>query len=70
MIRSSKPFQVTPSPPSYTSPRGSNAGNKKEEDDFGDSLRAVNVKYLQETSIHGLKYVGEPNRHLVERVFW
>ena len=27
-------------------------------------------KYFEETSIHGLKYITEPNRTLVERVCW
>ena len=27
-------------------------------------------KYFVETSIHGLKYIFEGGRHLVERIFW
>ncbi len=30
----------------------------------------ITRKYFAETSIHGLKYIAEPGRHIVERIFW
>ncbi|CAL8136814.1 unnamed protein product [Orchesella dallaii] len=27
-------------------------------------------EFLTESSLHGLKYIGEPQRHIVERAFW
>ncbi|CAL8093922.1 unnamed protein product [Orchesella dallaii] len=28
------------------------------------------VEFCQDTSLHGLKYIGQPQRHLSERIFW
>ncbi len=75
--------QVTPgdTPSSYKSfttfvrggSGGSDGGGGKKSDkevDYGDKLHNVTVKYLKETSIHGLKYFGEENRHVLEKIFW
>ena len=37
-----------------------------------DDNKCVDIikKYFVETSIHGLKYIFEGRRHLVERIFW
>ena len=34
------------------------------------SCSSVGKKYMQETSLHGLKYIIEENRHFLERLFW
>ncbi|KAJ1525493.1 hypothetical protein ONE63_010302 [Megalurothrips usitatus] len=33
-------------------------------------LRAGIKEYLQESSLHGLRYLADPGRHWVERLFW
>lgn len=49
------------------------AGGKRgspDEDDDNELMRlgAQAVKYADATSIHGLKYIGEPKRHWCERL--
>ncbi|CAL8109589.1 unnamed protein product [Orchesella dallaii] len=31
---------------------------------------SVPAEYLESSSMHGLKYVSQPKRHLIERIFW
>lgn len=33
-------------------------------------LRPIASAFMRETSLHGLKYITESNRHISERVFW
>ena len=41
---------------------------KDEEDD--NKCVDIIKKYFVETSIHGLKYIYESGRHIIERLFW
>ena len=42
----------------------------QEKENFGKHLKKLTRKYFAETSIHGLKYILEYKRNVVERIFW
>ena len=47
------------------------AGSECGDDpDAIDHLKMTRARYFQDTSLHGLKYIEEPNRHWTERIFW
>lgn len=35
-----------------------------------ERLRAIFGEYLQNSSLHGIKYVVDPQNHIGERIFW
>jgi hypothetical protein len=35
--------------------------------DKGEKFHDIWVKYLEETSLHGLKYINEPREHICEK---
>ena len=42
----------------------------KTKESKSDKLSQIARKYLEETSIHGLKYIYEKNERPAEKVFW
>ena len=46
---------------------GTEYGGDGDEDNELKRLGAQAVEYADATSIHGLKYIGEPHRHWCER---
>ena len=42
----------------------------QEKENFGIHLKKLTRKYFEETSIHGLKYILEHKRNVIERIFW
>ena len=42
----------------------------QDKNNFGIHLKKLTRKYFEETSIHGLKYILERKRNVIERIFW
>ena len=61
-------FRVSPIPPKFVGNEEEVGDERKRESchQFKDVAR----KYKMETSLHGLKYIAEDERHILERVFW
>ena len=44
--------------------------DSSDDEDVSASAAEVGDKYMQETTLHGLKYITETRRHSLERLFW
>ncbi len=45
-------------------------GDDSSDDDLAGGVADVGERYMQDTTLHGLKYITERRRHSMERVFW
>ncbi|XP_035702813.1 pickpocket protein 28-like [Folsomia candida] len=45
-------------------------GEINDDDEDDDDQYCDTVDFALETSLHGLKYICQPERHIVERIFW
>ena len=67
------PNQIIPEPNTKNSVRRNSIYNLKEfreKELFGIFLLKLTQKYFCETSIHGLKYIMESKRLVIERMYW
>ena len=67
------PNQIIPEPNTKNSVRRNSIYNLKEfreKELFGTFLLKLTQKYFCETSIHGLKYIMESKRLVIERMYW